>query len=196
MGSAPIVTLGGRGTHSLTGTPRSQGYPSKKHLPFVQGSFQLGLDRTNTRAFLGYHAWETPSHPTSLSGQDSPRSAFPSPPSPVLSGGTAAGPWRAPWAGGARWSPWTRAPSRGQREELPPICGGCGEREFRDPPWPAQPPGLGEPQLPGATDPVPRRPEPPRADGPHHGTGRAPRSAGHSDAPSGSREWDPAWERG
>lgn len=191
----PIVTLGrgGQGTHSLTGTPRSRGYLSKEHLPFVQGSFQHGLDHTSTWDFFGVsQAWGTPSHPTCLSRQDSSSSVFPRPPSPVLSGGppeqgAAAGPGRAPRAGG---SPWTRAPSRGQREKLLRICSGYGERELRDPHGQHSRQDWGEPKSPRATSPVPSRPEPPAGDRPHNGTARVPRSRGRSDAPSWSREWD------
>lgn len=168
----------------------------------MQGSFQHGLDHTNTRAFLGSHkhgerrATPHPSH-----GRTRPAQPSPAPlPRPFRgtpgSGGAAAGPCGLRGLAGRGGSPWTRAPSRGQREELPRSCGhsGCGEREHRDPHNQHGREDWGEPQSPRATSPVPSRPEPPTADGPHHGTATAPRSRGHSDAPSWNREWDSARE--
>lgn len=187
MGSAPIVTLGGRGTHNFTGTRRSQAYPSKEHLPFVQSSFQLGLNHTNTRAFLGYHAWETPSHPTSLSRQDSPRSAFPRPPSPVLSGGSPErGSSGRALAGSRGW----RGSLGARGHEHHPVgsgrscresaaAAGSGSSRIRSSGIPHEQHSRqdwGEPQFPGAASPVPSHPH----------SGRTP--ARHSQRPSQRRK--------
>lgn len=144
-------------------------------------------------------AWGTPSHPTGAGTQPAQPSLVPPPLS--FSGdpgawGAAAGPWRLHGLAGRGGSPWTRAPSRGQREKLPRSCGrsGCEERQQRDPSEQHSREDCGEPQSMRATSPVLSRPEPPPGNGPHPGTARAPRSRGHSDAPSWSREWDPARE--